>query len=363
MIALFVLGLVPRLGRARALKNELAAAGPSPVIVVIAAAAGSADPLLLPGTVQALHQTPIYARTNGYVRRWTADIGTRVRAGQVLAELETPDLDHELDQAKANLAQSRAGQALARTTFARWRTLQADSAVSPQELDERKGAADGADAAVTAAEANVRRLESLQGFGRVVAPFTGTITARRVDVGQLVTGGSNPDASLFTISETDTMRIYVDVPQSYVSMITPGDSAHVFVQDLSATPFPGRIARSAGALDPGSRTMRVEVQVPNKDGRLLPGLYAQVSLGVKRAVVSVRLPASTVVAPASGPEVVIVGADSIVHRRKVQLGRDYGATIDVQAGVNPGDRLVVNPTDDLTEGLKVAPTIKKDERP
>jgi len=353
---LFLLGLLPRLTRARSLRAEADSATAAPTVRLTGVqAAGPGGPLSLPGTVEALHETAIYARSSGYVARWYPDIGARVRSGQVMAEIETPDLDQELDQARAALAQSRTTLDLSKSTLDRWQTLIKDSAVAEQDLDERQTAYHNSQAASDAALANFRRLQALKGFSKVIAPFSGVVTARRVDVGQLVAADGGAENSLFSLAETDTMRVYVDVPQSYIAGVSRGDSAAVLVRDIAPRPFTGRVARTAQSLDPASRTMRVEIQIPNKNGVLLPGLYAQVSLNVRAAAAgeTVRIPANTIAAPTSGPEVVVVGADGIAHRRKIDIARDYGSAVDVASGVSPGDRLVINPTDDITDGARV----------
>ncbi len=352
---LLALGTLPKLRRAHALGSGLAAdsAAGLAVRVVAARRASTAVPVALSGTVQALHAAEIYARSNGYVSRWRADLGSGVKAGDVLADVETPDLDRQLDQAKADRDRARSALALARRNLERWEPLAADNAVSKVEVDERRTAFEDATSALAAAEANVHRLATLQGFARLVAPFTGVITARNLDVGTLVTPGTTPGGrGLYSIAQMDTVRLLVDVPQGAVTNVHTGVPAEVSIRELGARAFQGKVSRTADALDPASRTQRVEVWVPNPDGALLPGMYAEVRFQLTRSQPPVVVPASVIVVRSEGPQVALLGPDSAVHFKPVTLGRDYGGQVEIVSGVAEGDRLVLSPSDDVLDGSR-----------
>jgi RND family efflux transporter MFP subunit len=368
--ALFLLllaaGTVPRLRRRQELEARTRAAEAAPVVTVATVhRAAPQGELLLPGTVQAMREAAIYARGNGYVRRFHADIGARVRAGQLLAEIQTPEVDQELAQARASLGQVRAAYDLARSSLARWRSMVKDSAATRQELDEREAAFAAASANVAAAEANVRRLTELQSFGRVTAPFAGTLTARNVEVGQLVTAGQGPAGSgarpLFVLAQADTGRVMISVPEGAAAQLRPGAVAEVLVRGVEAS-VPGRVVRTAGALDPSTRTMLAEVDVPNTSGVLLPGMYAQVRLAVRSVTPGVLLPANALVVRSAGPQVALV-RDGRVHFVKVVLGRDLGTDVEVLSGLDDGATVVMNPSDEVTDGapVRVAAARAKDE--
>jgi RND family efflux transporter MFP subunit len=368
--ALFLLllaaGTVPRLRRRQELEARTRAAEAAPVVTVATVhRAAPQGELLLPGTVQAMREAAIYARGNGYVRRFHADIGARVRAGQLLAEIQTPEVDQELAQARASLGQVRAAYDLARSSLARWRSMVKDSAATRQELDEREAAFAAASANVAAAEANVRRLTELQSFGRVTAPFAGTLTARNVEVGQLVTAGQGPAGSgarpLFVLAQADTGRVMISVPEGAAAQLRPGAVAEVLVRGVEAS-VPGRVVRTAGALDPSTRTMLAEVDVPNTSGVLLPGMYAQVRLAVRSVTPGVLLPANALVVRSAGPQVALV-RDGRVHFVKVVLGRDLGTDVEVLTGLDDGATVVMNPSDEVTDGapVRVAAARAKDE--
>lgn len=368
LVALFVIGFVPRLAARRTIEVEAAAASTkAPVFTAIARTGSAASSLSLPGTVQAMHETQVYARTSGYVKRWLTDIGTRVRVGQVLAELESPELTQELMQAQAAAAQTRATATFARNSFERWKSLERDSAVSRQELDEKTAAFEATAAAAEASQANVRRLGELRGFTRIVAPFSGIVTARNVDVGTLVQPGAGgaptvPGAArgLFAVAQTDTVRVYVNVPESYASAIVPGSKVDVKLGSLPLRTFHGTVARSAQVVDPASRTLLVEVTVPNRDHTAMPGSSATVSFQLSRAAAPVIIPANTLMVGAKGTRVATVSSDTLVFAT-VELGRDYGDSVEVLSGLRAGQQLVVNPGDELVAGmrLRTAPVPKE----
>ena len=357
--ALLAAGIVPRLARQRELREETRLiTGVVPTVTVAEAHAGAASSeLSLPGTIQGLHETALHARANGYVRRTLVDMGTRVRAGQPLAEVEMPELDQELSQGRAALAQVQATLGLARATLARWEELVREDAATKQELDEKRAAFDVARADADAARANVERLTALRRYGTVTAPFAGVVTARNVDVGSLVSAGAGAGARpLFTLAQADTVRILTSVPQSAAPAVRVGQAAEVTVQELGGEPFRGRVTRTAQALDPATRTLPVEIQVANRDGRLLPGMYAQVALTLTRAQPPLLVPANTLIIRADGPQVATV-VDGRIRVARVRLGRDFGTEVEVLDGVAPHALLVVNPGDEVTDGaaVRVAP--------
>jgi multidrug efflux pump subunit AcrA (membrane-fusion protein) len=371
VVVLLVIGIVPRISQRRALAADVQAASDTitPVSVVTATRA-KRGPLSLPGTIQALHETMVYARSSGYVRRWYTDIGRHVRAGQVLADIESPEVDQDVQQGRANLKQANAALALAKSDLDRWKSLERDSAVSQQELDQKVAAYEANLAAVHAQEANVQRLSSLQGYEKIVAPFAGTITARNLDVGTLVQPGAQSaigsgsgaasgagmgGQGLFRIEQTDTMRVYVSVPQSFAPAITVGQAAQVGVQEMHGRTFPGRVARTAAALDPSTRTLLVEVDVPNTDHTLLAGSFAQVTLSPMAAASPILAPANALLFDQNGTQVATVGTDNVVHYHKVEVGRDYGATVEILSGIDEGATLLLNPSEDIPDGRTVKP--------
>jgi|KBSMisStandDraft_5_1062788.scaffolds.fasta_scaffold64425_2 RND family efflux transporter MFP subunit len=350
------------------------------VKVVQLTRASRASEMELPGNIQAVTEAPILARADGYIKSRMADIGDRVKAGQPLVEIEAPELDQQVRQAQAareqaraavegalaNLEQGKANMELARVSAQRYASLVTQGAVSRQENDVYQAqyhaqtasvnALEKAIAAqrsnVAAAEANLSRLESMSGYRLVKAPFAGVITLRNVDVGALVTTGST---LLFRIAQMDTLRIYVNVPQSNASFIRQGQAASLRVSNLPGRTFAGAIARTASSLDPGSRTMLVEVHVANRDGALLPGMYAQVSLSNTRTNPPLLLPSDALVVRPDGTQVAVVQADHTVHLQKIQVGRDYGDRMEVVSGLQEGASVIPSPGDLAREGLKVEP--------
>ncbi len=334
--------------------------------------------LQLPGSIEAVTEAPILARADGYIRRRLVDIGDHVTAGQPLAEIEAPELDQQVLQAKANVQQAQAaldqalaneqqGKAnleLARVTAERWGSLVAQGVVSKQDNDQYQAQYQSQIAGVNAlekailaqraniaaAEANLARLNEMQGYRIVKAPFAGVITLRNVDVGALVNAGST---MLYRIAQTGTLRTYVNVPQSNASSIHAGQKALVSVTNLPGRTFTGTVARTADSLDPSSRTLLVEVQVPNADGALMPGMYAQVDLSNSRANMPLLIPAEALMVRADGTQIAVVGPDSIVHLQKIVIGRDYGDRLEVLQGLQVGDRIIANPDDNAREGVKV----------
>lgn len=365
LLALLAVGAVPRLVQRRSLHAAVAAdAGRIPAVgVAVVRRADATTRFVLPGTVQAAQQTPIYARMDGYVRRWHVDMGARVVAGQLLAEIESPEVDPELRQARARLGQAQAALGLARSTLARYRAMIADSVITRQEFDERVAAHEVARAAASQEEANVQRFVEMRAFQRVTAPFAGVITARNLDVGALVTGGGGIAAGgaggavrpLFELAETRTVRVFVNVPQAYAPAVREGQAAELLVREYPGRHFVGRIVRTARVLDSASRTLRTEVMVPNTDGALLAGMYAQVRFSLVRDTPPLLIPAGALVLNDSGPQVVVVGPGDRVRYQPVEIGRDYGATVELVEGVDVGAVVVLNPSDQLRPGSRVRP--------
>jgi RND family efflux transporter MFP subunit len=369
LAVLLVITLVPRRAVERELLAESAARDSAPIVQVTTVhRASPGSTLSLPSTIQPLHESAIYARVGGYVKRWHADIGAVVRAGEPLVDIDAPELDQDVQQAQSQLSQTKAALGLAKADLERWRELAKDSAVTGQELDQKRAAFDAAIAISGAAEANVRRLTQLRTYTRVVAPFTGVITARNVDIGSLisagggtsapVSAGGNAAGNLFRIAQTDTVRTYLTVPESYASSIQPGLRASITVEGLPGRKFVGTVARTAHALDVASRTLLTEVDVPNHDFALLPGMFAKAELTFPRVTPPLMIPANTVLVRASGIHVVTVdpsadGRTAVVHFRPVQVIRDYGASLEISGDVSDGMTIVANPGADLVDGAKV----------
>jgi len=354
VVLLLVVGagrtIVGRMANARVLEANVAASATPYVRTTVVRSGEGGQTLALPGTLQGFQQAPIAARAAGYVRRWTKDIGSHVAKGEVLAVIESPEVDQQLSQAEAARQQAAAGLALAKSTVDRWEALRRKDVVSQQELDERRSGATQAAANLAAADANVQRLRQLQGFTRVTAPFDGVITRRNVEVGDLVDSSGK---TLFVLTQMDPLRIYVNVPQSYAQLVRAGQKVVVTQAELRGRTFTGEVARSAGAIDPATRTMQVEINLPNRDGTLLPGAYVQVDLplaGAKTLVV----PTNVLLFRGEGTRVALVDADHRVRLKPVTLGRNLGESIEVLGGVADGDRLVVNPSDSLAEGDAIA---------
>lgn len=370
LTGLLTVGTLPRLQRQAQFAETINVAHASvpAVHVVTPRLALAATDVVLPGSIQAIEETPIYARANGYLRQRLVDIGDHVRNGQLLAEIETPELDQQLMQARANLQQARATLVqthatleLARITAERWDELERRELVARQEADQQRSALavsqatfNAVQATVNAQEANVRQLETMQSFRRVMAPFDGIITARNVEAGALITAGSSTTTpQLFTVARIDTLRIYVNVPQPVVPSIQPGQTAQVLVQEFPQRSFTGQVIRTANALDPTSRTLLTEVQLSNRDATLLPGMYGQVKFVITRANSPWLIPANTLVIRPDGPQVAILGEDHTVHYQKVIVGRDYGTEVEIISGLDGAESLITNPTGDLAEGTPV----------
>jgi RND family efflux transporter MFP subunit len=350
LIAALVLGFLPRLRERHMVAADTHDLSQPTVAVVTPVPAAAGAPLVLSGELRPLTEASIHARVNGYVRRWQGDLGAKVEAGQLLAELDTPDTDRELSQARAQLLQAEASRDLATTTAKRWKEMLVAKTVSAQEADEKAGDLELKKAVVEGARANVQRLEEVAGFARITAPFAGTITVRRVDVGQLVTAGENQE--LYHLVQTEKLRAFVRVPQNYARSTAIGQTAELILPERPGKSFEARIIRTAGALDAATRTLLTEIEVDNANGEILAGSYAQVRLAEAKPEAALTVPANTIMFRAEGPQVAVVEHDRITLRR-ITLGRDFGSSVEVRSGVAEGDQIVTNPSDALAEGAAV----------
>jgi RND family efflux transporter MFP subunit len=350
-LVLVAFGIVSRMRHQSSLA-DWTAANATPVVSVIrpSRAGKTGDGLTLPGNLQAYNSAAIYARTTGYIRRWLVDIGDPVRSGQTLALLDAPEVEQQVAQARAQLQTARANRALAASTANRWRDLLAKDAVSKQETDEKLGDLAAKNAIADAAAAELRRLGALQGFTRLEAPFAGVVTSRSAQIGALVTAGTSASTPLFTVADLNRIRVYVRVPQAYVGEVRDGMHASLTVPEHPERKFDVVLVRSAGAVDPQSGTMLVELQTDNPDRALKPGGYAQVTFPISDTGSGVRLPASALIVGSDGTRVATLGAGNKVVMKTVTIGRDEGETVTISAGLSPSDRVIDNPPDSLDGG-------------
>jgi RND family efflux transporter MFP subunit len=326
------------------------------VSVVTPQGTDAGDALVLPGNVQAFNSAPLYARTNGYVSKWFVDIGSPVKAGQLMATIDAPEVDQQLAAARADLQTAKANESLASTTATRWTTLLQKDAVSKQESDEKTGDFAAKRAVTNAAAANVSRLVATQGFSRIIAPFAGVVTSRSTQIGQLVTAGSAAAQPLFTVSDVSRMRIYVRVPQSYSAEVHPGLHAALTLPEYPDRTFDAVLTRTADAVDQQSGTVLVELQAANGDGALKPGAYAQVKFPISGTSGSVTIPASAVLYRSDGTLVATVGPGNKVVMHPIKIGRDSGDKLEVTAGLSKSDKLIDSPPDSISNGdpVKIA---------
>jgi RND family efflux transporter MFP subunit len=311
--------------------------------------------LSLPGNVQANYDAPIYARTSGYLKRWLVDIGTPVKAGQVLAEIDAPELDQQLRQAQADLANAEANQKITGITAERWQGLRDTDSVSKHEADEKISLAATGTAQLQAAQANLQRLRELSGFKKIVAPFDGIVTARNTDVGQLITAGSNSGPELFRIADTRKLRLYVRVPQTYAGLMQPELTAEVLFPDRPGAAYQAKLERTSSALDASSRTLLAQLIVDNSKNELLPGGYAEVHFKLPAGVgaSSFKLPANVLLFRGDGLQVATVDAQNHVKLKPVSIGRDYGSDIEIVHGLEANDDVILSPPDSLTDNALV----------
>jgi RND family efflux transporter MFP subunit len=388
LVGAFFAGYLPQASRQTALAKEAKedTATLPPVNVIAVEQASGKSQLVLPGNIQAVTEAPVLARASGYIKTRLADIGDRVKEGQLLAEIEAPELDQQVRQAKAsvdqagssleeataNLQQGNTNREMARLTYERWNALVQKGAVSRQDADTYKSqfealgdnvhslekAVNVAKSNITAAEANLGRLTEMQGYLKVRAPFAGVITLRNVDTGALVAEGNT---LLFRIAQTDRLRTYVNVPQADSTSIRVGQTAQLKIPDLPSKTFTGTVTRTANALDPATRTLLAEVQVPNQDGLLLPGMYSEVNFTTPRMEPPLMIRADALVVRGDGPHVALVGEDGLVHIKSVQVGRDYGDQLEILGGLKMGDRVVISPGDVVRENARVRPILVQDK--
>jgi RND family efflux transporter MFP subunit len=356
--------VVSRMQSSRALETGTAERAVQYVKVASPRISNTGQVLPLPGTLQGNVQAPISARSCGYLRRLYKDIGSRVEKGELLAEIETPEIDQQLTQALAAREQAASSLSLAKSTVERWEALRKKDAVSQQELDERRSGDAQARANVAAADANVARLREMQGFKRVVAPFAGVITRRNVDVGDQIDAGGGAGRALFVLTQTDPLRVYVNVPQAYSQLVKQGQTVSVTQAELVGRTFEGRVARTGASIDAATRTMQVEIALPNKDGALLPGAYVQVALPLE-ASQGMLVSANTLMIRADGIRVALVDANGRVKLAPVKIGRNLGDSVEVLEGVTTSDKLVLNPSDSLADGdqVAIAPAAKESAPP
>jgi multidrug efflux system membrane fusion protein len=309
---------------------------------------------VLPGNLQAFIESPIFARTNGYLLRWYKDIGSKIQKGELLAAIDTPEVDQELSQARASREQIKAALGLAKISADRWANLLKSDSVSQQEADQQASGYQQALANLAAGDANVRRLEELESFKNVYAPFSGVLTRRNVDPGALINSGAQAAGKeLFDMARVDPLRVYVSVPQAYAPNIKVGMKANVTLQEFPGQKFLGAVVRTAEAIDPATRTLYTEVDVPNKDGKLLPGSFGQVHFATGTSVPRITIPVNAMLFRAEGPQVAVVDKDGKVHLRPISIGRDFGATLEILGGLEVSDQIIINPSDSLEEGQKV----------
>jgi RND family efflux transporter MFP subunit len=350
---LAIWGILSRLIARSALAHEAHEAAIPTVITAKPHQGPAADALVLPGSVQAYYEASIYARTSGYLKAWHTDIGTAVKKGQLLAEIEAPEVDQQLRQAEADLGTARANYQLARSTNERWQGLLATESVSQQDADQRAGDAAAKSAAQMSAAANVARLREMEGFKRVVAPFAGVVTQRNTDVGALINAGEAPGSALFRVADTHRLRIYVQVPQAYAAQVRTGMSASLEFTDHPGQHYSAAVASTAHALDAVSRTLQVELQIDNASGELLPGAYVQVTFALPPSSGTLRVPVNAVIFRGKTPQVATVDEAQRVRLRDIAEGRDFGTEIEVLAGINANDTLVLNPPDSIADGQQV----------
>jgi RND family efflux transporter MFP subunit len=356
-VLLLVVGgitLLMRRSQYKALAKETETLAVPTVSVVHPIAESDSEDLVLPSTLQAYVESPIYARTNGYLKKWYHDIGSRVSKGQLLADIDTPEIVQELAQSRAELGTAQANQDLSQITASRYEGLLKTDSVSKQEADNATGDLAAKRANTQSAEANVRRLQETESFRHIFAPFSGVITRRNVDIGNLINAGNGGSAQLlFTLAQTDPIRVFVNVPEVYAPAIHQGLGAYLELVQFPGQKFYGKVARTADSIDLNTRTLLTEVDVPNKSGQLLPGGYAQVHLEVKANGSRLEVPVNALLFRSEGLRAVIIDDNHKTHLQPLMIGRDYGTTLEVLQGLKPSDWIVINPADSLDEGVQV----------
>ena len=362
LLVLVIAGAATLVGRSaheKALAKETERETVPTVAVVHPVAERPDEELVLPGSLLAYEESPIYARTSGYLVRWYKDIGSHVNEGELLATIDTPEIDQELNQTKAARQQIIAQLELAKISAQRWENLLKSDSVSAQEADQQTSGYKQAQANLAAADANVRRLEQLENFKKVYAPFSGVLTRRNVDPGALINAGTGASGSgtsgheLFDIARVDPLRVYVSVPQAYAPYIKVGNTTTVTLQEFPGQKFSAKVARTAEAIDPNTRTLLTEVDVPNKQQRLLPGSFGEVHFAVESNVDKVTIPVNAMLFRSEGARVAVVDPDNKIQLRPINIGKDYGASLEILGGVSVSDRVVINPPDSLEQGQVV----------
>jgi RND family efflux transporter MFP subunit len=357
VILLLVAGgftLLQRRSQYKALAKETETLAVPTVSVIHPLAESSSENLVLPSTLQAYVESPIYARTNGYLKMWYHDIGSRVRKGELLADIDTPEIDQQLAQSRADLGTAQANQSLSQITATRYEGLLKSDSVSKQEADNATGDLAAKTANTQSAEANVRRLQETESFKHIYAPFSGVITRRNVDLGNLINAGNGGSAQqLFSLAQTDPIRVFVNVPEIYAPAIHQGLEAYLELAQYPGQKFYGQVTRTADSIDLNTRTLLTEVDVPNKAGQLLPGGYAQVHLEVKVTGARLEVPVNALLFRAEGLRAVVVDDNHKTHLQPLTIGRDYGTTLEVLQGLKSTDFIVLNPADSLDDGVQV----------
>ena len=350
-------GIVARLQHDAALKQRVSEDAVPSVTLIEPGHGDARQELVLPSNLEAFYDAPIYARVSGYLKKWYVDIGAHVKAGEVLAEIETPELDQQLLQAQADVATAVAKEKLAKTTSERWQHMLASTAVSKQEADEKEGDYEAKSAAVAAQRANVQRLMALSSFKRIVAPFDGTITARRTDIGALINAGSGGGSAqeLFRVADTHKLRVYVEVPQTYATLVKVGMEAKLALPEAAGRTFPAKVVSTADAIDKASRTLLVQLEADNTHGDLIAGAYADAHFELPAAPGVLQLPVTALLFRQHGLEVATLGSDNKIALKKITLGRDFGTKVEVVAGLNASDRVIDSPPDWVVEGDTVRP--------
>jgi len=349
LIVAVVAGYLPRHHQRDALRGATAGLAIPTVTAVSPIPAKIPTAPLLPAEIRAYTESPIYARANGFLKKWYADLGAEVKSGQLLAEIDAPDLDQDLEHSRAELKQAEAALALSRTTAARWAELVKTSSVSEQESAEKQADLALKSANVEAARANVRRLEELKSFTRVTAPFEGTITSRRTDTGGLIRTDSGKE--LFRLAQTKTLRVFVRAPQGVARNVKAGQAAELTIPEVPGKIFPAKVVRTSGAMSPESRTLLTELEVENPKNEILAGSYAQVRLTDSAPESPMTVPSNTVLFRADGPHVATLTPENKAELRAVMLGRDFGGTVEILSGLSTNDRVVVNPPDSVVGGM------------
>ena len=351
LLALGIYAVSQRMSEHKALAQQTEQMAVPYVSVIRATPIDSNSEMVLPGTLKPDVESPLYARTNGYLKKWYKDIGSRVEKGDILAEIDTPEIDQQLAQARADLVTSQANLSLSTLTATRYQDLIKSDSVSRQDLDNANGDLAARRAMVQSADANLKRLEEMESFKRVYAPFKGIITQRNVDTGMLINAGNGGTATkeMFDLAQIDPMRVYVSVPQSYSPSIRLGLKACLSLTELAQKSFCGQVVRTANSIDPNTRTLLTEVDVQNASGTLLPGSYAEVHFDVKVTGQRLSLPINALLFRPDGTMAAVVGADNRINLKKITIGRDYGNSLEVLQGIDAGDRIVINPPDALEQ--------------